>query len=47
MNGKIEVEHPDVSASKIEDKEFKGEIGDGDGDIELETLNGNIVIKQL
>ncbi|MFC1714492.1 DUF4097 domain-containing protein [Candidatus Poribacteria bacterium] len=47
LNGKIEIDHPGVMAEKVEDKEFKGEIGDGDGDIELETLNGNIVIKQL
>jgi DUF4097 and DUF4098 domain-containing protein YvlB len=46
LNGNIEVEHPDVTIEKMEDKEFEGEIGDGDGDIELEALNGNIVIKQ-
>jgi len=46
-NGRIEVDHPDVEIDEVDDKEFKGKIGDGDGEIELETMNGNIVIKQL
>lgn len=44
-NGKVETEGLDVTVSQESDKELVGEIGDGEGDIELQTSNGNILIK--
>ena len=43
-NGKIDVADLTVNVIIMEEKEFKGEIGDGKGNIELETTNGSIAI---
>lgn len=45
LNGKIEIDNPDVVIDSEENGKIEAEIGDGDGDIDLETLNGNIYIR--
>ncbi len=44
-NGKVEIEGLDIKVSQKGDKELVGEIGEGEGDIELQTSNGNILTK--
>lgn len=45
-NGNVTVQGLDIVVSKMERTEFEGEIGDGDGDIELKSSNGNITIRK-
>jgi len=45
-NGEIETRSLDFDNVESTDREFEGKMGDGDGDIELETSNGNILIKE-
>ena len=44
-NGKIRVEDLYITVTKMEKTEFKGRMGSGRGNIDLETSNGSIVIK--
>ena len=43
-NGKIEVDDLDITIISMNDKEFEGKMGDGAGNIKLETSNGAILI---
>lgn len=45
-NGKIEIENLDITIIKIGKTELKGEMGKGEGLINLETSNGKIFIKR-
>lgn len=45
-NGKIEIANLDISIIKISKSELKGEMGKGEGLIDLETSNGKIFIKR-
>ena len=45
-NGKIEIVNLDVSIIKIGKSELKGEMGKGEGYINLETSNGRILVKK-
>jgi hypothetical protein len=44
-NGKVEVESLDVTITKMEKTGFKGKTGSGEGYIDLETSNGNILVE--
>jgi DUF4097 and DUF4098 domain-containing protein YvlB len=44
-NGKVEINGLDVTVTKMQKTEFNGKIGSGEGDIELETSNGNITLR--
>jgi DUF4097 and DUF4098 domain-containing protein YvlB len=44
-NGKIEIEGLDVTATKVGKTDFKGKMGGGKGHIDLETSNGNVLVK--
>ena len=43
-NGKIEIHDLDISVIRMDKKEFKGKMGGGQGDIDLKTTNGSIII---
>jgi hypothetical protein len=43
--GKVDIEGLDVTVSQKGDKELVGQIGAEEGVIELQTSNGNILIK--
>jgi DUF4097 and DUF4098 domain-containing protein YvlB len=44
-NGKIEIAGLDVTATKVGKTDFKGKMGSGKGYIDLETSNGNVLVK--
>jgi DUF4097 and DUF4098 domain-containing protein YvlB len=44
-NGKVEMHGLSVSVIKMDKKEFKGKMGSGRGNIDLETSNGSIFIE--
>lgn len=46
VNGEIEMRGLDVIVIKMEETEFEGRIGAGEGVIKLKTSNGNILIKR-
>jgi DUF4097 and DUF4098 domain-containing protein YvlB len=46
-NGRVDVDDLDVTVIKMEKTSFKGKIGNGQGNIDLETSNGGILIKGL
>ncbi len=46
-NGKIEIVDLSVTILKLEQTEFKGKMGDGAGTIQVETSNGDILLKKL
>ena len=46
LNGRIEIDHPGVLIDSMENNEFRGEIGGGEGYIKLEARNGNITIER-
>ena len=43
-NGGIEVEDLVITIISMNDKEFEGKMGDGEGNIDIETSNGSILI---
>jgi DUF4097 and DUF4098 domain-containing protein YvlB len=44
-NGQIQIHGLDVNVIKMDKTEFRGKIGGGQGDIDLQTSNGGIAIK--
>jgi hypothetical protein len=44
-NGQIQIHGLDVNVIKMDKTEFRGRIGSGQGDIDLQTSNGGIAIK--
>jgi hypothetical protein len=45
-NGLVEIKGLDVGITRMKKTEFRGEIGNGEGDIELETSNGSILMRK-
>jgi DUF4097 and DUF4098 domain-containing protein YvlB len=45
-NGRVEIRGLDVDVIRMEKKGFNGKMGRGEGDIGIETSNGNILVKQ-
>lgn len=45
-NGRVEIKNLSVTVIKMEKTDFKGKMGNGEGNIELETSNGNVFIKR-
>jgi DUF4097 and DUF4098 domain-containing protein YvlB len=46
-NGGIEIDNLDATIVKIGKTEFRGKIGRGEGNIDLETSNGSILVKGM
>jgi hypothetical protein len=45
-NGRVEIRGLDVDVIRMEKKGFNGKMGTGEGDIGIETSNGNILLKR-
>jgi len=45
-NGRVEIRGLDVDVIRMEKKGFNGKMGGGEGDIGIETSNGNILVKR-
>jgi hypothetical protein len=45
-NGRVEIRGLDVDVIRMEKKGFNGKMGRGEGDIGIETSNGNILVKR-
>jgi hypothetical protein len=45
-NGRVEIRGLDVDVIRMEKKGFNGKMGTGEGDIGIETSNGNILVKR-
>jgi hypothetical protein len=45
-NGRVEIRGLDIDVIRMEKKGFNGKMGRGEGDIGIETSNGNILVKR-